>query len=119
MKKYNELKKLLIDAKDNLEWIMNREEWLSLQEGSSADITVKEIKKLLYERNTMNDTYSVRDLARHFEVGENYIFILVRDGKLIPVETNPIKVSKSEVKRYWENRIPTNLFNLEFKKQKE
>ena len=49
MKKYNELKKLLIDAKDNLKWIMNREEWLSLQEGSSANITIKEIEKLLKE----------------------------------------------------------------------
>ena len=42
----NKLLKLLLDAKDNLEWIMGREEWETLKEGSSADITVKEINNI-------------------------------------------------------------------------
>lgn len=65
----------------------------------------------------MNDTYSVRDLARHFNVGENYIFLLVRDGKLTPIETNPIKISKAEVKRYWTEKVPTSLFEINYKEQ--
>jgi len=42
-----EMLKLLADAKDNLEWIVSREEWETLKEGSSANITIEEINKLL------------------------------------------------------------------------
>ena len=45
--------------------------------------------------------YSVRELANHFDVGENYIFSMVRDGKLKAHETNPIKVSEAEVTGKW------------------
>ena len=57
--------------------------------------------------------YSVRELARHFEVGENYIFMMVRDGKLKASQTNPINISKAEVKRYCQTKVPETLFKLE------
>jgi|TARA_R110002020_G_scaffold283943_1_gene499571 transposase len=57
--------------------------------------------------------YSVRELARHFDVGENYIFSMVREGKLKAHETNPIKVSEEEVKRYCQSKVPETLFKLE------
>ena len=57
--------------------------------------------------------YSVRELARHFEVGENYIFMMVRDGKLKASQTNPIKISETEVKRYCQTKVPETLFKLE------
>ncbi len=57
--------------------------------------------------------YSVRELARHFDVGENYIFSMVREGKLKGHETNPIKVSEEEVKRYCQSKVPETLFKLE------
>tara|TARA_R110002012_G_C11482652_1_gene595242 strand:+ start:582 stop:737 length:156 start_codon:yes stop_codon:yes gene_type:complete len=42
----DEIKKLLLDARDNLEWIMGRPEWDSLSEGSSAGSTVEEIDRI-------------------------------------------------------------------------
>ena len=57
--------------------------------------------------------YSVKELANHFAVGENYIFSMVRDGKLKAHETNPIKVSEAEVKRYCQSKVPETLFKLE------
>ena len=49
--------------------------------------------------------YSVRELANHFDVGENYIFSMVRDGKLKAHETNPIKVSEVEVKKFYRDLL--------------
>tara|TARA_R110000744_G_scaffold269365_1_gene382753 strand:+ start:394 stop:630 length:237 start_codon:yes stop_codon:yes gene_type:complete len=57
--------------------------------------------------------YSVRELANHFDVGENHIFSMVREGKLKAHETNPIKVSEVEVKRYCQSKVPETLFKLE------
>ena len=51
----NKILKLLIDAKDNLEWIMGREEWETLKEGSSADITIKEINNIIIEMSKVKE----------------------------------------------------------------
>ena len=57
--------------------------------------------------------YSVRQLAHHFDVGENHIYSLVKEDKLKAVETNPIKVTQTEVKRYCQSKVPETLFKLE------
>jgi len=40
-------KQLLQDCKDSLEWITEREEWNTLQDGSSAKDLIEEIEKVL------------------------------------------------------------------------
>ena len=42
----DEIKRLLLDARDSLEWIMSRPEWESLSEGSSAGEIVEEIDRI-------------------------------------------------------------------------
>ena len=41
------LKQLLEDCKESLEWITEREEWATLQDGSSAKDLIKEIEEVL------------------------------------------------------------------------
>ena len=42
----DEIKILLLNARDSLEWIMGRPEWESLSEGSSAGEIVEEIDRI-------------------------------------------------------------------------
>ena len=61
---------------------------------------------------SLQEEFTVRDLARAFDVGENYIFTLCRNGRLNPTETKPIRINRAEVRRFVENKIPSDLFEL-------
>ena len=61
---------------------------------------------------SLQEEFTVRDLARAFDVGENYIFTLCRNGRLNPTETKPIKINREEVRRFVEDKIPSDLFEL-------
>ena len=41
-----QIKELLNDCKESLEWITEQEEWETLQEGSSAKDLIKEIEEV-------------------------------------------------------------------------
>lgn len=43
----NEIHSILLDTKDCLEWILRREEWMTLKEGSSADVLLEKINNIL------------------------------------------------------------------------
>ena len=61
---------------------------------------------------SLQEEFTVRDLAKAFDVGENYIFTLCRNGRLNPTETKPIRINRAEVRRFVENKIPSDLFEL-------
>jgi hypothetical protein len=44
-----QIKELLNDCKESLEWITEQEEWETLQEGSSVEDLIKEIEEVLDE----------------------------------------------------------------------
>ena len=46
-----QIKELLNDCKESLEWIIEQEEWETLQDGSSAKDLIKEIEEVLDESN--------------------------------------------------------------------
>ena len=46
-----QIKKLLNDCKESLEWITEQEEWETLQEGSSVEDLIKEIEEVSGEDN--------------------------------------------------------------------
>ena len=47
MKENKQIRELLTDCKESLEWIVNREEWETLQNGSSAEDLINDIEKIL------------------------------------------------------------------------
>lgn len=49
-----QIKELLKDCKESLEWITEQEEWETLQEGSSAKDLIKEIEEVSDERRKNN-----------------------------------------------------------------
>ena len=46
-----QIKELLNDCKESLEWITEQEAWETLQEGSSVEDLIKEIEEVLDEDN--------------------------------------------------------------------